>query len=65
MKQNKINPEVKKTYGKDFHCNNCGHDFTDYFEYGTRAYQRACPYCGCVPLNDLHIMDRYYGADRL
>ena len=38
-----------KSYRKEFHCDNCGYDYRDTFEFGEVAYQGACPVCGVAP----------------
>jgi len=47
MEDKKFNKEKSKhPYSKEFHCSNCGKDFTKHFEFGEIAHKGDCPWCG-------------------
>lgn len=44
-----MNKENKENYQQKMHCENCGHNYTKVFEFGTRCSgSNHCPNCGCL-----------------
>lgn len=42
-------PEEERTYRNIYYCDNCGRNFPQDFQFGERAKQGACPFCGVAP----------------
>lgn len=57
----KIEEEKKIFYYMQYNCSNCGKDFMESFEYGTRAEQGECPHCGVSPIRrgEVHWIERF------